>query len=106
MPTLLEQIRATTPEEQRFLLAELVKDAVAGDDRRPVVVKDREAVTIAYLTPTLGGERVFPEITPEVLATVRERIENPGPCLTVDEFLQRVDQMIAAKTAAASSAKP
>lgn len=97
MATLLEQIRAASPDERRHIFTEMVKDAIAGDAARPVVVKDETAATIAYLTPTLGGERVFPEITDKVLATVRERIKNPGPCMSADEFIARVQTLTPTK---------
>jgi len=103
MATLLEQIRAASPDERRHIFTEMVKDAIAGDAARPVVVKDETAATIAYLTPTLGGERVFPEITPEVIAKVQERMKNPGKLLTADQFLDRLDHLIEARQSPARS---
>ena len=57
----------------------------------------------ALVGEQLGGERVFPEITPEVIAKVQERINNPGKTLTVDQFLRRLDRLIQARRALAES---
>lgn len=95
MPTLLEQVRAASAEEREAILTELVTDAFAKPEAPAPRMVYKAGAPVAYITPTVRGMNVFPEITDEVLAKVGERARNPGKLLTVEQFLQRLDAHIA-----------
>jgi hypothetical protein len=93
MPSLVELIRASTPQEQAAALAELVGVTLARSGGVPVAVCDARSRTIGYLSTTVNAAATLPlpNWTEEELAELRRRIDNPRNGLSVEEFIRRFE---------------
>lgn len=93
MPSLLELIRTSSPEERAAALAELVGATLAANAGKPIAVCDAQAHTVGYLSSTLNAAATLPlpDWTEEELAELRRRAANPQEAIPVEEFIRRFD---------------
>jgi hypothetical protein len=97
MASLIEMIRASTPEERAAVLAELVGATLAASAGKPVAVCDARSHTVGYLSSEVNAAATLPlpNWSEEELAELGRRAAKPHEAIPFDEFIRRLDAVTA-----------
>jgi len=88
--TLRLALEGSSSEERSQLLAELAREALSLHAAGPYPVRDANATTVGYLTPTADLAALIPT-DPEWVAEMRRRVRTAGRTHSPEEFLARLN---------------
>lgn len=97
----VEYVRALPPEDKEDILILLIREMIAYNGPSGLIAIDTpEGESLGYYVPPKAADARFelygPKLTPEDVAELKERIQNPGPTITAEEWIAELKAQAAA----------
>ena len=91
-PTPVEYVRALPPEDQEDILIDLIRAMIAYNGGKGLIpIETPEGESLGYYVPPAAAdaraELYLPKLSPERMAELVRRIENPGDAISAEQFI-------------------